>query len=46
VRDVRGMKIDRRSFAPRRATEHADLQGLYGSDGGQSRERHLIEIRA
>jgi hypothetical protein len=32
------MKIDRRSFAPRRATEHADLQGLYGSDGTRTRD--------
>jgi hypothetical protein len=27
------MKGSRQSFAPNEATEHADLQGIYGSDG-------------
>jgi hypothetical protein len=32
-RDERGMAGSRRSFAPVKATEYADLQGVYGSDG-------------
>jgi hypothetical protein len=38
VRDLRGMKTSRRSSAPNPATKHADLQGLYGSDGTRTRD--------
>jgi hypothetical protein len=47
VRDVRGIDGGRRSYAPGPTTEHANLQGFYGSDGGSIREftPHDIEIR-
>jgi hypothetical protein len=38
VRNLRGMKRRRRSFAPNRATKDVDLQGLYGSDGTRTRD--------
>jgi hypothetical protein len=38
VRDVRGMKRGRRSFAPKPTTKDADLQELYGSDGTRTRD--------
>ncbi len=38
VRDVRGMRRSRRSFAPLQATKEADLQDFYGSDGTRTRD--------
>ena len=38
VRDIRGMKIGRRSFAPRAAAKDPDVQVLYGSDGTRTRD--------
>jgi len=38
VRDVRGMRRSRRSFAPSQATKEADLQDFYGSDGTRTRD--------
>jgi hypothetical protein len=38
VRDLRGMRRSRRSFAPHPAKEHGDLQVFYGSDGTRTRD--------
>jgi hypothetical protein len=38
VRDERGMKRSRRSFASRATAKDADLQVLYGSDGTRTRD--------
>src|SRR5215203_5194722 len=38
VRDFRGMKRGRRPFTPKPATNNADLQGVYGSDGTRTRD--------
>ena len=38
MRDLRWMKRSRRSFTPTPATEEADLQALYGSDGTRTRD--------
>jgi hypothetical protein len=37
-RDVRGIAERRRSFAPKRATKHFDLQVFYGSNGTRTRD--------